>query len=196
MQDQSSSGKVMGRDCGAETSRDLHATPDTAGMCGLKCALVKAGTLVMQVEIPVWGRGHHSAGPEARGAPGSRWGQVVPVGPCLSPAFAQRWPWQSPWGGRSCSAEKKGSKCFPRWSTSWHLSSLTSAPLALTGPSWLLAASLQLPAPGAPLAGTASPAREQGAEGWAAERTSSLGPLIQPQQSSGLLPGSPCQARV
>lgn len=142
-----------------ETSRDAHATPDTAGTCGLKCALVKAGTLVMQVEVPVWGCGHRSAEPEARRAPGSRWGQVVPVGPCLSPAFASRWPWQSPWGGRPCSAEKKGSKCFPRWSRSWHLSSLTSAPLALTGPYWLPAASLQLPAPGAPLAGTASPAR-------------------------------------
>lgn len=136
-----------------ETSRDAHATPDTAGTCGLKCALVKAGTLVMQVEVPVWGCGHRSAEPEARRAPGSRWGQVVPVGPCLSPAFASRWPWQSPWGGRPCSAEKKGSKCFPRWSRSWHLSSLTSAPLALTGPYWLPAASLQLPAPGAPLAG-------------------------------------------
>lgn len=52
---------------------------------------------------------------------------------------------------------KEGSKCFPRWSRSWHLSSLTSAPVALTGPSWLPAASLQLPAP-RPLAGSASPA--------------------------------------
>lgn len=91
---------------------------------------------------------------------------------------------------------KEGSGSCGWGSRSWHLSSLTSAPPALAGLSWLLAASPWLPVP-CPPAGTPSPAwpgsgrQEVGCEEDQLPRAPSP-----PQQSSWPPPGSPCQARV
>lgn len=158
MQHQRSSSKVMGWDCGAVRPAGMHMPYQTQlGHVDIKCAPVKAGTLVMQVESACVGMGPSFCRARSQGRPqitlrAGRTSETLPL-PRLCPMLALAEP-----TGRPTRKEKEGSQCFPRWSTSWHLSSLTSAPLALTGPSWLPASSLQLPAP-RPLAGTASPAQ-------------------------------------
>lgn len=94
VQDQSS-GKVMRWDCGAVRPAGMLMPYQTQlGHVGLKCAGVAMGTSFCRAR--------------SRGSPGSHWGQVVPVGPCLCPAFAPGRPWQSPRGGRRCPAEEGG----------------------------------------------------------------------------------------
>lgn len=84
-----SSGKVMGWDRGAAWLAGLCAPHQTQLGCGrLKRAMHKAGASVMQVESTCMGKGAASWKAKERGALGSWWLQVVPVGPCLCPALA------------------------------------------------------------------------------------------------------------
>lgn len=97
------------------------------------------------LSVPGWRWGRRSAEPEAGGAPDHTGGR------------SYRWDLASalplPQAGLGrAHGEADGARRRKEGSRSWHLSGLTSAPLALTGPSGLPAAPLQLP-------GTTSPAR-------------------------------------
>lgn len=154
MQDQSSS-KVMGWDCGAVRPAYLPYQTQL-GHVGFKCAPVKAGTLVMQVESACVGMVTSFCRARSQRSPRITLGAgcALPV-PCLCPALALAEPTGRPTvlgrGRRGASASRDGARAGI-----WAVSPV--APLTLTGLSWLPAASLQLPAP-RPLTGTASPAQ-------------------------------------
>lgn len=104
--------------------------------CGwLKHAVYKAGTSVMQVESACTGKGAASRRVEARGALDPAGGQSCwqdPASPLPLPCAGLGRAQQQAAGAQR---RKEGSKRFLWWGASWHLSSLTSALLALHGPS-------------------------------------------------------------
>lgn len=189
MQDQSSS-KVMGWDCGAVRPAEMHVPYQTQlGRVGLKCAPVKAGTSVMQVERACAGMGTSFCRAGSQGSlqftlGAGRTGGTSPL-PCLCPTL----PWQSPRGGRRCSAEEGGEQMLPAVEQELASERPHLCPTGSQRP--FLAACRLSPAASPPPAGRhriPRRGREQGGEGWAAERTSSLGPLIQPSRAAGCSP--------